>query len=219
MNYPANVSFLPCLQDLILEPINVFCYSEVFSNKMRYPTVQCLLAVCGAGPVTSTAHGTITAQLQLTEQGVNAFPKSPTSTSPNWPDLLSRRKLHSKLHKQAFSSGSLISSETTTSEMVFLGSWMNTSQIDYKDTSSVFLNYPISVPQLVRLGGEHTENAFQGEDQRTTELADFLLLLQELFPCLPPVLPAVAPVPWASFPSSSPVCPNFGTSGLITETI
>lgn len=47
--------------------------------------------------------------------------------------------------------------------MVFLGSWMNTSQIDYKDTS-VFLNYPISVPQLVRLGGEHTENAFQGED-------------------------------------------------------
>lgn len=112
-------------------------------------------------------------------------------------DLLSKRKLNSQLQKKAVPSRALMNSKITTSEVVFLGSWMTTSGLGYKNisfvlTNTVFLSYPFPVPQPVRLGGEHAGNACRGED-RTTELADLSPAATRgtcCFPAFSPVLPA-----------------------------
>ena len=110
-----------------------------------------------------------------------------------------------------------------TSEVVFVWHLNDPSGLGYKDTTFVltnadFLSHTFPLPQLVRFCGEQAENASGGEDKRTTELAYLLPPAARrrcYFPGLSPVLPAsgswTSPVPYASFPSSSPACTNSDT--------
>lgn len=100
-----------------------------------------------------------------------------------------------------------------------LGIWMTASGLGYKDTSFVltnadFLSCTFPLPQLVRLCGEQAENASREEDKRTTELAYLLPAAARrcYFPAFSPASGSWAsPVPYVSFPSSSPACTNSGT--------